>query len=122
MGDLVGAKSPLLEVGIMNATTVNIHIVCMAPNKIKENQAGFQLFAAFFRPTPTRYKVLIEDMAFPSDFYAVESQLRQNGLNPKEAMICLRPREVGVGKQFRMWANLGNGQYSNSNCQIQLIN
>jgi kynureninase len=68
-----------------------------------------QLFAAFFHPTPTRFKVLVEDMAFPSDFYAVESQLRLNGLDPKKAMICLRPREVA--HDFENGQTWGNGKF-----------
>uniref|UniRef100_A0A915P2B5 Kynureninase n=1 Tax=Meloidogyne floridensis TaxID=298350 RepID=A0A915P2B5_9BILA len=73
---LVGAKLKE-EVGLMNSTTVNIHV----------------LFTSFYNPTPTKYKILLEDHAFPSDHYAIESQLRIKGLDPLKAMICLKPRK-----------------------------
>ncbi len=71
---LVGA-SPA-EVAIMNSTTVNLHL----------------LMASFYRPTPERYKIIIEDAAFPSDSYAVRSQARWHGLDPDRAVVRLRPR------------------------------
>uniref|UniRef100_A0A1I8B6N9 Abnormal fluorescence under UV illumination n=1 Tax=Meloidogyne hapla TaxID=6305 RepID=A0A1I8B6N9_MELHA len=73
---LVGAKLKE-EVGLMNSTTVNIHV----------------LFTAFYHPTPTKFKILLESHAFPSDHYAIESQLKLKGLDPLEAMICLKPRQ-----------------------------
>lgn len=65
------------EVVVMNALTVNIHL----------------LLVSFFRPTSKRYKIVIERGAFPSDQYAVESQLRFHGLDPKDALIQLTPRK-----------------------------
>jgi kynureninase len=74
---LTGAQRD--EVVAMNTLTVNLHL----------------LLATFFRPTAQRYKILIERDAFPSDRYAVESQLRWHGLDPKEALIELGPRPGG---------------------------
>lgn len=71
---LVGAQPN--EVVCMNSLTTNLHL----------------MMVSFFRPTKTRYKIVIEDHAFPSDHYAVESQLRHHGLDPAEAMILVKPR------------------------------
>lgn len=72
---LVGAREN--EVVCMNSLTANLHL----------------MMVTFFRPTSERFKIVIEDHAFPSDHYAVESQLRHHGLDPEEAMILWRPRE-----------------------------
>ena len=71
---LVGAKPS--EVVVMNALTVNIHL----------------LLISFYQPTKTRNKIMIEKGAFPSDQYAVESQIRLHGFNPKECLVELAPR------------------------------
>ena len=71
---IVGAKET--EVVAMNTLTVNLHL----------------MMVSFFRPTPERYKIIIESDAFPSDIYAVESQLNFHGLKPKECLIKLHPR------------------------------
>ncbi|KAG0028945.1 Kynureninase (L-kynurenine hydrolase) [Podila clonocystis] len=71
---VVGAKKD--EVAIMNTLTSNLHT----------------LFAAFYTPTQDRHKVLIESKAFPSDHYAVESQIRWHGRDPRESLICQEPR------------------------------
>ncbi len=73
--DLVGAKNT--EVVAMNSLTANLHF----------------MMVSFYRPTKTRYKILIEDHAFPSDHYAVESQIKFHGFDPKESMILIKPRE-----------------------------
>jgi kynureninase len=73
---LVGANTE--EIAMMNSLTVNIHL----------------LFTAFYKPTGGRHKVLMESRAFPSDHYAVESQIRLNGGCVEDSMICLQPREV----------------------------
>lgn len=75
MADVIGAKRE--EVALMNGLTVNLHI----------------LMISFFRPTPQRYKILLESKAFPSDHYAFQSQLRFHGYDPDEGMICMEPRE-----------------------------
>jgi kynureninase len=59
------------EVAVMNTLTVNLHL----------------LLASFYRPTGDRFRILIEDTAFPSDSYAVQSQAAWHGLNPGEAVV-----------------------------------
>jgi kynureninase len=71
---LVGARPQ--EVVVMNALTVNLHF----------------LFVSFYRPTPERYHILIEDDVFPSDRYAVTSHLKWHGYDPAEALLALAPR------------------------------
>ncbi len=64
------------EVVVMNSLTVNLHL----------------LMVSFYRPTPTRHKILIEEHAFPSDHFAVESQIRQRGLDPTSSLVTVGPR------------------------------
>lgn len=73
---LVGAEPS--EIALMNGLTVNIHV----------------LLTAFYKPTAQRHKILMESRAFPSDHYAIESQIRLKGLDPATSMVCLEPREV----------------------------
>ncbi|OIQ27924.1 MAG: kynureninase [Bacteroidetes bacterium MedPE-SWsnd-G2] len=75
MAKLVGAKP--LEVVVMNTLTANLHF----------------MMVSFYKPTPKRYKILIEADAFPSDKYAVESQLRHHGYDDKEGLILWKARE-----------------------------
>jgi kynureninase len=72
---LVGAKPH--EIVVMNSLTVNLHL----------------MMVSFYRPTPQRHKILIEGAAFPSDQYAVQSQLRFHGFDPESSLIELSPRE-----------------------------
>ncbi|HLT30267.1 MAG TPA: kynureninase [Myxococcaceae bacterium] len=71
---LVGAKP--IEVAVANTLTVNLHL----------------LMVSFYRPTPSRNRILIEGTAFPSDRYAVQSQIAFHGFDPKEALVTLEPR------------------------------
>ena len=48
---------------------------------------------SFYRPTPTRFKIIMDSKAFPSDYFAIESQVKLHGLDPKEAIIQINPRE-----------------------------
>jgi len=74
LASLVGGREH--EVVAMNSLTVNLHL----------------LMISFYRPTPTRHKVLIEGHAFPSDHFAVESQIQQRGLDPATSLVVLDPR------------------------------
>jgi kynureninase len=71
---LVGAQP--IEVICMNSLTVNLHL----------------MMATFYRPKKSRFKILMEDPAFPSDTYAIKTQIIHHGLNPKDALILARPR------------------------------
>ncbi|MDU0370694.1 kynureninase [Hymenobacter endophyticus] len=71
---VVGAKP--VEVVVMNNLTTNLHL----------------LLVSFYQPTATRYKVLMEGGAFPSDQYALETQVRMRGLEPDDAIVELTPR------------------------------
>jgi kynureninase len=72
---LVGAKP--VEVVVMNSLTVNLHL----------------LMVSFYRPTPLRHKIVIEAHAFPSDQYAVKSQIKFHGFNPEISLLELQPRD-----------------------------
>ena len=72
---LVGAKP--IEVICMNSLTVNLHL----------------MMATFYRPTKSRFKILMEEPAFPSDTYAIKTQIVHHGLSPKDALVLARPRK-----------------------------
>ena len=70
---IVGAKPQ--EVVVMNNLTVNLHL----------------MFATFYKPNKERFKIIMEGGAFPSDMYAVESQVLHHGFDPKTAIIEVIP-------------------------------
>lgn len=70
---IVGAKKH--EVVAMNSLTVNLHLMMIS----------------FYQPTPTRFKILLAGGEFPSDRYAIESQIRLHGHDVEQAMIELQP-------------------------------
>jgi kynureninase len=71
---LVGANPP--EVVVMNSLTVNLHL----------------LMVSFYRPSTHRHKILIEGSAFPSDQYALKSQIRFHGFDPSSSLMELTPQ------------------------------
>ena len=75
MGRVVGALPH--EVVMMNTLSVNLHL----------------MMVSFYKPTVNRYKILIEADAFPSDKYAVESQLRHHGYDDKEGLIIWKGKD-----------------------------
>jgi len=75
MAKLVGALPS--ETVMMNQLTVNLHL----------------LMVSFYRPTKQRYKILCEAKAFPSDQYALQSQIKFHGYDAKDALIEIEPRE-----------------------------
>lgn len=77
LGELVGARP--IEVAALNTLTVNLHL----------------LMVSFYRPTTERPAILIEAGAFPSDWQAVESQIRFHGFDPADCLIEVQPDETG---------------------------
>nr|XP_060632185.1 kynureninase [Anolis sagrei ordinatus]XP_060632189.1 kynureninase [Anolis sagrei ordinatus] len=75
MANIVGAHKD--EIALMNGLTVNLHL----------------LMLSFFKPTSDRYKIFLEAKAFPSDHYAIESQLQYHGLDTEKSMLMIEPRK-----------------------------
>jgi kynureninase len=75
MAKIVGAKP--IEVVISNTLTTNLHL----------------LMVSFYQPTKAKYKIVIESDAFPSDRYAVQTQLEFHGFDAKEGLIEWKPRK-----------------------------
>ncbi len=75
MAHVVGAKAG--EVVVMNSLTVNIHL----------------LLVSFYRPGKERRKILVESDIFPSDLYAVQSQIRFHGGDPSTDLLFWQPRK-----------------------------
>jgi kynureninase len=72
---LVGAMP--IEVVTMNSLTVNLHL----------------MMVSFYRPTPQRHRIVIEENAFPSDRYAVVSQIQFHGFDPAESLVAVTGEE-----------------------------
>ncbi|QQL51424.1 kynureninase [Mucilaginibacter ginkgonis] len=75
IANIVGAKDS--EVTVMSSLTVNLHL----------------LLVSFYKPAKKKYKILMEGGAFPSDQYAIESQVRFHGFDPEDAIIEVFPPE-----------------------------
>lgn len=74
LSEIFGAQEH--EIVAMNNLSVNLHL----------------LMVSFYRPTAERFKIIIEQGAFPSDQYMLESQVKFHGLNPDETIVELSPR------------------------------
>ncbi len=75
MAKIVGALPE--EVVLMNGLTANLHF----------------MMASFYQPTFSKYKILCEKKAFPSDQYMLETQVAHHGFSPEDALIEIGPRE-----------------------------
>ena len=75
INSLVGAKNK--EVVVTHSLTTNLHL----------------LLISFYRPTKTRFKILCEKKAFPSDQYALQSQVEIHNLKPEDCIVEVEPRE-----------------------------
>lgn len=79
LSEIVGAKP--LEVGVMNTLTVNLHL----------------MMVSFYKPSKTKFKIICEEMAFPSDQYMFQSQVdfhaKNIGFDPKDAIVEVKRRE-----------------------------
>lgn len=79
LSKIVGALPS--EVGVMNTLTINLHL----------------LLVSFYQPTATRYKIICEEKAFPSDQYMLQTQVafhaKNSGFNPREAIVEVKRRE-----------------------------
>ena len=76
MANIVGAKP--IEVVVMNTLTVNLHLMMIS----------------FYRPTEKKYKIILESDAFPSDIYAVESQLKHHDKNITDGIILWETKNI----------------------------
>jgi kynureninase len=65
------------EIAVMNTLTLNLHL----------------LMVSFYRPDKTRYKIICEEKAFPSDQYMLQSQVRFHGFDPEDAILEVKRRE-----------------------------
>ncbi len=75
LANIVGAKEN--EITVMNALTVNLHLLMMS----------------FYHPTKERFKIIMEEGAFPSDQYAVETFVKHFNLKPADAIIEIAPKK-----------------------------
>jgi kynureninase len=71
---LVGARPG--EVVMMNSLTINLHL----------------MLTTFYRLTPERHRILIEEPTFPSDLYAIETHMRCRDIAPGEGLLTIKPQ------------------------------
>ncbi|MEY2998183.1 MAG: kynureninase [Bacteroidota bacterium] len=103
MAQVVGAKDH--EVVVMNTLTVNLHL----------------MMVSFYQPTKSSHKIIIEADAFPSDRYAVESQIKFHGYDPEHSLLLWEPNpETGLCEQSELEALLN--QHKDSVALIMLGN
>ncbi len=76
LSKIVGAREN--ELVAMNQLTVNLHL----------------LMTSFYRPTKERFKIICEAKAFPSDQYAIDSQVKIHGFDPETTIIEITPRDA----------------------------
>ncbi|HVE44084.1 MAG TPA: kynureninase [Gammaproteobacteria bacterium] len=72
---ILGARDN--EVVVMNSLTINLHL----------------LLTSFYRPTHSRFKIIIGEPSFSSDLYAIKSHIQLHGLNPEEVLVSVKPRD-----------------------------
>lgn len=75
LSEVVGAKPS--EVTVMNTLTVNLHL----------------LMVSFYQPSKTRFKIICEEKAFPSDQYMFQGQVHFHGYKPEDAIVEIKRRE-----------------------------
>ena len=75
LSKIVGSKEN--EATVMNTLTVNLHLMMLS----------------FYHPAKQRYKIMMEAGAFPSDQYAVETQVKFHGFDPDDAIIEIAPKD-----------------------------
>lgn len=78
---LVGASPH--EIVIMNTLTANLHF----------------MMASFYKPTEKRHKIILEWRPFPSDHYAIESQIQWHGLDPEKTMVKIEPEDYLISTE-----------------------
>lgn len=76
--DIVGSSPH--EIVIMNTLTANLHM----------------MMASFYKPTEKRHKIILEWKPFPSDHYAIESQITWHELDPAKSMVKIEPNEDSI--------------------------
>lgn len=86
--DIVGASAH--EIVIMNTLTANLHF----------------MMASFYKPTEKRHKIILEWRPFPSDYYAIESQITWHGLDPATSMVKIEPEDGYIISVERILATI----------------
>ena len=98
MAAVVGALEK--EVTVMNTLSVNLHL----------------MMVSFYRPTKQRHKILMEFSPFPSDQYAVQSQVKFHGFDPSESIIELEPAALQI-KTGRKQSPVEKADEHKTDCQ-----